>query len=75
MNLQTSRLLRLLFGSLAVLLLPLSIALSSGILLYGALISYILAVVIWFRFNRCPHCHKRLGRHTGIYCPYCKEKL
>ena len=75
MSLQTSRLLRILFGALGLILLPLGFALSSDILVYGALISYIIAVFIWFQFNRCPHCHKRLGRHTGIYCPYCKEKL
>lgn len=75
MDLQTSRLLRMLFGTLGLILLPLGAALSSGILIYGAFISYIIAVFLWFRFNRCPHCRKHLGRHTGIYCPYCKEKL
>lgn len=75
MNLQKARLLMIVFGALGLLLLPLGAAFSSELLLYGALLSYVLAVFVWFRFNRCPHCRKRLGRHTGIYCPYCKEKL
>ena len=60
---------------LLCLLLPLGAALRSELILYAALLSYVLAVAVWFRFNRCPHCRKHLGRHTGIYCPYCKEKL
>ena len=75
MNLQKARLLLILFGALGLVLLPLGAVLRSDLILYAALLSYVLAVAVWFRFNRCPHCHKHLGRHTGIYCPYCKEKL
>lgn len=75
MNLQKARLLLILFGALGLVLLPLGAVLRSELILYAALLSYVLAVAVWFRFNRCPRCHKHLGRHTGIYCPYCKEKL
>ena len=75
MNLQKARLLLILFGALGLVLLPLGAVLRSDLILYAALLSYVLAVAVWFRFNRCPPCPKHLGRHTGIYCPYCKEKL
>lgn len=75
MDLQKSRLLRMLFGTLGLILLPLGAALGSAVLIYGAFISYIAAVFIWFAYNRCPHCRKRLGRSTSLYCPYCKKKL
>ena len=70
MNLQKARLLLILFGALGLVLLPLGAVLRSELILYAALLSYVLAVAVWFRFNRCPHCRKHLGRHTGIYCPY-----
>ena len=75
MNLQKARLLLILFGALGLILFSLGAVLRSDLILYAALLSYVLAVAVWFRFNRCPHCRKHLGRHTGIYCPYCKEKL
>ena len=69
------QLLTLLLGALTVTLVPLGFILESKVILYAGLISYILAVLVWFRLNRCPHCRRHLGKHTGLYCPYCKKKL
>ena len=75
MNLQKARLLLILFGALGLVLLPLGAVLRSDLILYAALLSYVLAVAVWFRFNRCPHCRKHLGTNTSLYCPNCGEKL
>lgn len=69
------RLLTFLLGTLTLLLLPLGAWLNCVWLLYAGLTCYILVVLVWFRLNRCPHCRRHLGRHTGLYCPYCNEKL
>ena len=69
------RLMMIVLGALTLLLLPLSFWLDSIPILYAALICYILVVFVWFALNRCPHCRRHLGRHTGLYCPYCGEKL
>ena len=69
------QLLTLILGALTVILVPLGFILKSKVILYAGLISYILAVLVWFRLNRCPHCRKHLGKHTGLYCPYCGKKL
>lgn len=69
------RLLQLILGTLTLLLVPLGLGLESGVVLYAGLICYILVVFVWFRLNRCPHCRRHLGRHTGLYCPYCGKKL
>ncbi len=69
------QLLQLILGALSLLLVPLGFGLKSGVLLYAGLICYILVVLVWFRLNRCPHCRKHLGKHTGLYCPYCGKKL
>ena len=69
------QLLTLLLGALTVILVPLGFSLKSKVILYAGLISYILAVLVWFRLNRCRHCRKHLGKHTGLYCPYCGKKL
>ena len=69
------RLLTFLLGALTLLLLPLGAWLNCVWLLYAGLICYILVVLVWFLLNCCPHCRRHLGRHTGLYCPYCKEKL
>lgn len=69
------RLLTALLGALTLLLLPLGAWLRCSGLLYAGLTCYILVVLVWFRFNRCPHCRRHLGKHTGRYCPYCGEKL
>ena len=60
---------------LALVLLPVSGALGSWPLLYAGLLSFVLAVLLWYVRNRCPHCRRHLGRNTGRYCPYCGEKL
>ena len=52
MNLQKARLLLILFGALGLVLLPLGAVLRSDLILYAALLSYVLAVAVWFRFNR-----------------------
>lgn len=69
------RLLMVLSGALTLLLLPLGAWLRIDWLLYAGLICYILAVLVWFRLHRCPHCRRHLGKHTGLYCPYCGKKL
>lgn len=69
---------RLVTGVLALLalaLLPLASALDSEGLLYAGLLCFVLAVLVWFACNRCPHCRKHLGRSTGLYCPRCKKRL
>lgn len=60
---------------LALALLPLASALDSEGLLYAGLLCFVLAVLVWFACNRCPHCRKHLGRSTGLYCPRCKKRL
>lgn len=27
------------------------------------------------RYNRCPHCHKRLGLYAGKFCQHCGGKI
>ena len=69
------RLLTILLGASALLLVPLGGWLKSTWVLYAGLICYILVVLVWFLLNRCPHCRRHLGNHTGRYCPYCGKKL
>lgn len=69
------RLLRLALGALTLILVPLGLTFNNGVILYAGLICYILVVLVWFCLNRCPHCRRHLGQHTGLYCPYCKKKL
>lgn len=69
------RLLTVVLAALALLLVPLGARLNSSVLLYAGLVSYILVVLVWFAFHRCPYCRKHLGKHNGLYCPYCGEKL
>ena len=69
------RLLTVALAALALLLVPIGSWLESTVLLYAGLICYILVVLVWFVLHRCPHCRRHLGRHNGLYCPYCKKKL
>ena len=69
------QLLSIILGALTLILVPLGFGLKSKAVLYAGLICYILVVLVWFRLNRCPHCRKHLGKHTGLYCPYCGKKL
>ena len=69
------QLLSIILGALALILVPLGFSLKSRAVLYAGLICYILVVLVWFRLNRCPHCRKHLGKHTGLHCPYCGKKL
>ena len=75
MKLGQVRFLMAVLAALGLVLLTLARAFWSTALLYGGLICYVLAVLVWFGLNRCPHCHKRLGRNTSLYCPHCGEKL
>lgn len=69
------RLMMIALGALTLLLVPLGAWLSCAGAIYAGLVCYILVVLVWFGLNRCPHCGRHLGRHTGLYCPYCGEKL
>ena len=69
------QLLSIILGALALILVPLGFSLKSRAVLYAGLICYILVILVWFRLNRCRHCRKHLGKHTGLYCPYCGKKL
>ena len=75
LNRSQVQLLSLILGALTLILVPLGFTLKSSAVLYAGLICYILVVLVWFRLNRCPHCRKHLGKHTGLYCPYCGKKL
>ena len=75
LNLGQVRFLLVVLAALGLVLLSLARAFWSTVLLYGGLICYVLSVLVWFVLNRCPHCHKRLGRSTSLYCPHCGEKL
>ena len=75
LKLSQVRLLMASLAALALLLFPAGSWLGSAVLLYAGLICYILAALVWFGLYRCPHCHKRLGAHTKLYCPRCKKKL
>ena len=35
----------------------------------------LIGVAINFIFNRCPYCKKYLDKSSGVYCPYCGEKM
>lgn len=28
-----------------------------------------------YRYNRCPHCKKRLGRNSGPFCQHCGRNI
>lgn len=62
-------------AALSLLLLPVAFALDSAVLMYTALGCFLLAGLAWFAFYKCPHCKKRIGRSTGLRCPYCGQKL
>ena len=40
----------------------------------GALVMFS-ALIPDYRYNRCPHCKKRLGRNAGDFCQHCGEKI
>lgn len=75
MKLGQARFCMVVLASLGLLLFTLGGGFKIIALLYAGMICYVLAVFVWFAFNRCPHCHKRLGRSTRLYCPHCGEKL
>lgn len=75
MKLGYVRFLLVVLGALGLLLFTLGGGFKNVALLYAGMICYVLAVFVWFGLNRCPHCHKRLGSNTGLYCPHCGEKL
>ena len=62
-------------AALSLILLPVSSALDSAVLLYLALGSFIFSAVIWRCFYRCPHCRKRLKESSIRTCPYCGKHL
>lgn len=52
------------------------------------LLAYVYEPLIWigaivmvscliphFRYNKCPHCGKQLGRNEGEYCQHCGKQL
>ena len=40
-----------------------------------ALIGFIAYLVIRYRYYRCPHCGRYLGRDTGDYCRRCGKRI
>ena len=32
-------------------------------------------LIVYFLYNRCPHCREFLGREYGTFCPHCGEKV
>ncbi len=75
MKLEKVRLLMVLLSILALVLFPLASGLKNEPLMYGALFCFVLSVLVWFIFYRCPHCRKFLGQSTKTFCPYCKKRL
>ncbi len=67
--------LMMVFGALALILLPLGSAAENDALIYVGLSCFVLTATAWLRFNRCPHCRRHLGSYTGKTCPHCGEKL
>ena len=47
----------------------------SALLIVAGLLLLIVALVLHFTYNRCPHCGRFLDRSTGAYCPYCGKKM
>ncbi len=43
------------------------------LLIGGVLVCF--GLVIHFRYNKCPHCGKGLGRDVAAYCQHCGKKL
>ena len=75
MNLHQAQVAIIGLAALALLLLPLGSSFDSDILIILALLCFLLMMVIWFLFRRCPHCGKHLGQGTGARCPHCGKKL
>lgn len=75
MNLHRAQMLIMALAALGLLLIAMCGAFKSGVLFMGGTGCFLLMMLVWFAFKRCPHCGKHLGQSTGIYCPHCGKKL
>ena len=75
MKLGRVRLLMVVLSALALLLFPVASMLKSELIMYGALLCFVLSALVLYGFFRCPHCHKFLGQSTKTVCPHCKKRL
>ena len=75
MELHRAKLLVMALAALTLLLITLTALFKISFFFIAGMLSYIAMVVVWFLFNRCPHCKKFLGRDTGVRCPHCGKRL
>ena len=55
MQLGRVRLLMVVLSALALLLFPVASMLKSELIMYGALLCFVLSALVWYGFFRCPH--------------------
>ena len=75
MNLDRAKILMIALAALALVLIALASSFRSDILFMAGLAAFLLLMLVWFLFNRCPHCGRHLGDDTGAYCPHCGKRL
>ena len=48
--------------------------LHAKLIVVGAIVM-VFCLILELRYNRCPHCKKRLGRNEGEVCQHCGGKI
>ena len=73
MSLKKARRLRnlLLLTGFAIMLLGYY---SEVLLVIGIIVTFS-SLIPHFRYNKCPHCGKQLGRNEGKFCQFCGRPL
>lgn len=73
MKVKHARMLRdaLMISGVLVMLMA---ALYEPLLMVGGIIACS-CLIPHFLFNRCPHCGRQLGNHTGAHCQFCGKKI
>ena len=75
MSLDRVKMLIIALALLALALIAAASAFQSGVLFMAGMGSFLALMLVWFLFNRCPHCGRHLGEDTGAYCPHCGKRL
>ena len=75
MDLHRTKLLIMLLTAVCLLLITLFVFCKQFWMLMGGSFCFLLMMAVRLLFNRCPHCKKPLGDHTGTRCPHCGKRL
>lgn len=75
MDLHRAKMLTILLAALALALFALTACFRQTWMFMAGTGCFLAMMVVWFLFNRCPHCGRHLGNDTGVYCPHCGKKL